>query len=397
MQILTASWVVPVSAPPLAGGRVAVDEGKVAWVGRAGDPGEPEGTVVDLGAGVLLPGLVNAHTHVELSYLAGAVERGGGFVRWVESVVERRVKADDKEVRAGARRGISQIESSGTVAIGDVSNTLKHLDLLESSTLQAVVFHELLSWDPMKAPLLLGSADKVVELATRQDHMRIAVRPAAHAPHSVSPRLLAGLVKRGGPAAIHLAESREESQFLATGDGEWPAFLARRGAGNVSFTAPNLSPVRYLDSVGALKEGLVAAHCVHVDEGDRALLAERGVYAVVCPRSNENLGVGRADVPALLKAGVKLALGTDSLASVDTLDLLAEAAAVQRAFPELDPAVIVHMATAGGAAALGFADLGAIEPGRRAALAFAAGADVREPLAFLTSGQAQAHPVAEHA
>jgi aminodeoxyfutalosine deaminase len=396
MQILTASWVVPVSAPPLAGGRVAVDEGRVAWVGRAGDPGEPQGTVVDLGAGVLLPGLVNAHTHIELSYLAGQVDRTQGFVRWVETVVEQRVKADQKEVRAGARRGISQIESTGTVAVGDVSNQLKHLDLLEASSLQAVVFHELLSWDPFKAAMLLGSSDKVVELSQRE-HMRLQVRAAAHAPHSVSPKLLEGLVKRGGPAAIHLAESREETQFLATGDGEWPAFLARRGAGKVRFTAPNTSPVRYLEDAGALKEGLVAAHCVHVDEADRELLASRGVYAVICPRSNQSLGVGQADVPALLKAGVKLALGTDSLASVDTLDVLAEAATLQRSFPDLDPATIVHMATAGGAAALGFADLGAIEPGRRALLAFAPGQDVREPLAFLTSGHAQARPVPETA
>jgi cytosine/adenosine deaminase-related metal-dependent hydrolase len=214
----------------------------------------------------------------------------------------------------------------------------------------------------------------------------------------VSPKLMRGIVERGGPFAIHLAESPAESEFLMTGHGEWGAFLSRRGAGKVAFTPPGLSPVRYLDSVGALRSGLVAAHCVHCDAADRALLAERGVHAVICPRSNAALQVGTADVPALLGAGVKLALGTDSLACVETLDLLAEAAALQRTFPALDPAEIVRMATLGGAEALGLAELGAIERGRRSDLAFASSAEaVREPLAFLTSGEAQARRVTEAA
>jgi cytosine/adenosine deaminase-related metal-dependent hydrolase len=126
-------------------------------------------------------------------------------------------------------------------------------------------------------------------------------------------------------------------------------------------------------------------------------MADRGVFAVMCPRSNAALGVGTADVPALMEAGVKLALGTDSLAGVETLDLLAEAAALQRAFPALDPAAIVRMATQGGADALGMKDLGAIAPGHRAALAFApGGSDISDPLAFLTSGQAQARPPVPH-
>ena len=397
MQILSASWVVPVSTPPLAGGRVAVNEGRIEWVGRAGDAGAPEGDVVDLGDGVLMPGLVNAHCHLELSHLAGEIDTSGGFVRWVEQVVEKRIATDEKDVRAGARRGISQLESSGTVAVGDVSNTLKHLDLLEASSLPSVVFHELLSWDPGKAPILLATADKIATLSKRQ-RMHSEVRIAAHAPHSVSPQLMAGIVKRGGPYGIHLAESREEVDFLMSGGGEWQAFLGRRGAGRVKFTPPGLSPVRYLDSVGGLRKGLVAAHCVHCDADDRALLAEREVFAVICPRSNAALKVGTADVPALLQAGVKLALGTDSLACVDTLDLLAEAAALQRTFPALDPEVIVRMATAGGADALGFKGLGAIARGRRAALAFVpGGGDLRDPLAFLTSGQAQARPAIEPA
>jgi cytosine/adenosine deaminase-related metal-dependent hydrolase len=138
----------------------------------------------------------------------------------------------------------------------------------------------------------------------------------------------------------------------------------------------------------------VAAHGVQVDETDRRVLARNGVSVALCPRSNRNLGVGTADVPALLAAGVRLALGTDSLASVETLDVLEDGVLLHRSFPGIEKAAIVRMATLGGAEALGFDDLGAIAPGRRAALAFApAGSPPGDPHEFLLSGEARLRPV----
>ena len=388
MEILTASWVVTVAGPPLRDGRVAVEGGRIAWGGREGDPGEPEAPVRDLGSGVLLPGLVNAHCHLELSHLAGRVSFAGGFVAWVEALVGSR-GGDEEVVRASAAEAIRALEESGTVAVGDVSNGLVHLDLLEASRLEAVVFFELLAWDPARALATLEWAEgRLAGLDGLAPNVR--VRLAAHAPHSVSPALFAGLVARGGPAALHLAESPDETRFVATGEGDWPGFLERRGLGHVLFDPPGLSPVRYVDRLGALRRGLVAAHCVHVDAADREVLARRGVYVALCPRSNRNLGVGMARAPELMRAGVRLCLGTDSLASAESLDLLADAALLHRQFPTLDPAAIVRMATLGGAEALGLAELGAIAPGRRAALAFAPAASVpSDPCRFLVSGEAR--------
>ncbi len=202
------------------------------------------------------------------------------------------------------------------------------------------------------------------------------------------------MAARGGPSAIHLAESPDESAFLADGGGGWPAFLEKRGLGHVAFSPPGKSPVRYVESLGVLHPRLVAAHGVQVDAADRELLARRGVHVVLCPRSNRNLEVGTADVPALLDAGVRLALGTDSLASVDTLDVLDDAVLLLRQFPGLDPAAIVRMATLGGAEALGFEDLGALAAGKRAALAFAAASSPPgEPYDLLLSGEARLRAV----
>ncbi len=386
-RVLCSSWVVPVAAPPLRDGAVAVADGLVTWVGPRAEA--PPGTVRDLGSGVLMPGLVNAHCHLELSWLAGCLPTEAGFVAWVDALVDARADERADRVREAASAALAELEATGTVAVGDVSNTLAHLDLLEGSGLRAVVFLELLGWDPEAAGRMW---DRAVALRARAPAGgRVRVRLAAHAPHSVSPALLERLRSEGGPAAIHLAEAEAESRFLRDGGGEWKEFLERRGVGHVRFEPPGTSPVRYLDRLGALPQGLVAAHCVRVDARDLRLLADRGVHAVVCPRSNQALGVGLPRLPDLLRAGVPLALGTDSLASAPSLDLLQDAAVLHRAFPEVPPATLVRMGTLGGAEALRRPELGAIAPGRPAALAFAGAPETPpDPLAFLVSGRARA-------
>jgi len=389
---LAASWVLPVAGPPIPDGRVVVEGDRVAWVGGAGDPAAPEGPVRDLGPGVLLPGLVNAHCHLELSHLQGAAPLGQGFVPWIEALVAARDRIGEEEVAARTAEAIAALEGRGTVAVGDISNRLAHLDLLAESGLESVVFLEVLAWDPARAVETGRWIDE--RRAEARQQSGVEVRLAAHAPHSVSPELLRRLIERGGIDAIHLAESPEESRFLESGNGAWAEFLSRRGLAHVPFTVPGTSPVRYADEVGLLHPGLVAAHAVQVEAADRGILSRRGVSVVLCPRSNRNLGVGTADVPALLASGVRLCLGTDSLASVDTLDVLDDAVLLARQFPGLDRAAIVRMATAGGAQALGLEDLGTVAPGKTAALAFtAAAAHPADPYAHLLSGEATVRTV----
>ena len=395
MIILAAGWVLPVDAPPIRDGRVAVAGGRVAWVGVAGQAGMPDAPTRDLGPGVLLPGLVNAHCHLELSYLRGRAPGGGGFVPWVESVVSARGTVPDAEMEAAAEAAIADLSRHGTVAVADVSNTLDHVHALRASGLRALVLHELLGWDPAGArPIVENALARIAALASDGDQ-QVTILLAAHAPHSVSPQLLALLVELGGPAGIHLAESPDEVEFLREGDGAWGAFLERRGLGHVAFDPPGVSPVAYADAAGALHPGLIAAHCVQAGAADRALLARRGVHVVLCPRSNANLGVGVPPLPQLLEAGFNVCVATDSLASVDSLDVLADVAALHRAFPEVPARTLLRMATWNGARALGMADLGAIAPGMADALAYApADATVSDPEAFLVSGEARLRPVA---
>ncbi len=367
LTLLRAGWVVPVAGGPLRDGAVAVADGRITWVGSWRSPARPAGEAVDLGAGVLLPGLVNAHCHVELSHLAGAVPVAGGFSAWVAELVARRGSETRDEVRAAAAVALEGLARAGTVAVGDVSNRLEHLDLFEAAGLRALVFHELLGWDPARAGEIAHAADE--RLASLPARTGVSVRLAAHAPHSVSAALFAALAERGGPASVHLAESPDESRFLLSGDGPWRAFLDQR-VGPVPFVPPGSSPVRYLDRLGVLRRGLLAVHCVQADRGECRLLAERGVRVVLCPRSNRSLGVGLPPVEELLEAGVEACLGSDSLASAPTLDVLDDLRLLRREFPALPVHRLVEMATRHGAQALGFDDLGTLERGKRAALAF---------------------------
>ncbi len=392
MIVYRAGWVLPVDRPPLRDACVAADDGRVAWVGPAAEA--PAGEARDLGPGVLMPGLVNAHCHLELSHLAGRLAAAAGFVDWVERLVTTRGEDPMDTVRARTAAAIEELERTGTVAVGDVSNALAHLDLLKDSSLRARVFFELIGWDPAVADRVLDAAHARLGSLNLPDTITVAL--AAHAPHSVSPALLTALVEAGGVSAMHLAESPHERRFLHGRDPEWSAFLARRGLGHVAFVPPHLSPVQFVDRLGVLHSGLLAAHGVQVDEADCALLAARGATVVLCPRSNRALDVGLAPVPELRAAGVRLAIGTDSLASVPSLDLWEDVLALHRAFPSLEPEWLVRTATRGGAEALGFPGLGQIAAGAEAAFAFTEGPpSLSDPLAFLLSGEARLRGVRE--
>ena len=379
---LAAGWVLPVSAAPIRDGAVAVEDGRIAWVGPAETAERSGAEVRDLGAGVLLPGLVNAHCHLELSHLAGAVAAGSGFSEWVGALVSARSSESGEQVRAAAGSAALGMAAAGTAAVGDVSNRLEHLDLLAAAGLRAVVYHELIGWDPARAEAVLAAAE--ARVAALKALPGVAVELAAHAPHSVSPELFAALRRRGGPASLHLAESPDEERFLRSGDGPWCGFLESRGLGHVPFVAPGTSAVRYADSLGVLHPGLLAVHCVQATPDDCRLLAERGVSVAVCPRSNRFLGVGLPPVAEMLAAGVNVCVGTDSLASSPSLDVLADLRALHAELPDMPPSRLLEMATVNGARALGLGDLGALAPGKTAALAFlAAQRRIKDPLAYL--------------
>jgi cytosine/adenosine deaminase-related metal-dependent hydrolase len=374
--LVSARWVVPIDRPPIAEGAIALDDdGTVRLCGpraavRAEVGGAPEGAVHEERAeGVLVPGLVNAHCHLELSALADVVPGGGGFIAWAQRFMKTVGETPRETRRTAARDAALAAARLGTAAIGDVGNTLDGAPALGAAGIGGVLFHELVGSREARTGDALADAARERAEATDWPAALGYVR-APHAPYSVPPdlmrRIFAAAATEGRATSIHVAEDEDEVALLRDGTGAWPAMLAAMGIAPPA-KAPGKSPVDYLAGLGAFDGAAppLLVHMVCAGADDRRLAREAGATVVLCPRSNLHI-VGRlADVPALLEDGVALALGTDSLASAPDLSLWGEMATLAGHFPAVPAARWLEAATRGGAQAIGLPAHGTLSPGKR--------------------------------
>ncbi len=339
-----------------------------------------------------MPGLVNAHTHLELSFLKGRLTPGEPFVRWVEALVAELLGADEATFTEAVRAGLAESLSNGVTALGDISRAGLSWPLLRESGLKGTVFLEVLGFHPLMEKEALGLVSEKLDNITSspEDGLLLGITP--HAPYSTSPGLYreaAGLARRRSlPLAVHVAETPEEEGFVREGRGPLKEMLEGFGLWPEGFSIPGCSPVAYLDGLGAL-EGALAVHCNTVDDEDIQRLQAAGARVAYCPGSNAWFGrPAHHPLPRLLKEGVGCALGTDSLASNDRLDPLAEMGACAAAHPELPWEEVLRMSTISAAEALGLGRLsGSLEAGKSAdltALQLPA-AGLEEPLAWVVT------------
>jgi cytosine/adenosine deaminase-related metal-dependent hydrolase len=371
-RVHRATWVLPISRPPIRDGWVAVDDGRIVDRGSATemppafaslDSGASES---DLSSTVILPALVNAHAHLELSWMRGQVPKGTSMPQWASALMALRLSIPADPLPA-ILDGIDEAWTSGTILIGDVANTCATYLPLSRSELSAVIFRELIGFRVDDPEAMIADAQGQLDALPAAATMRVRLVP--HAPYSVSSPLLAALgAHADGPLSIHLAESTAELEFLQTGAGPWRAVLDSVGAWNPAWHVPGCGPVEYLERLGLVSASLLAVHGVHFTERELSQLARVGATIVTCPRSNEWTGAGVPPIARFYESGARVAIGTDSLASVDSLNLFDEMAVVRRLAPGVPASRILQSATLDGAAALGFDDLGSIAPGKRAAL-----------------------------
>ena len=409
MLIYIAPHLLPVVSAPVAPGAVAVEEGRVVDAGPRDEVLAQHGEaaeVRDLGSAVMIPGLVNAHTHLELSWMQADPPRGADYASWLRGLLERRDGEDAETVRAAAQRAVDFILSRGTVAVADVANGIGTAPLLARSGLHAIVFLEVLGLRATQAEEILERAVGQLEalagnrdLASAGDRVRVELTP--HAPHTTSAPLLRALAGRSAasaePLTLHVAESLAETALLRDGSGPFPALYRERGFWDDEWSPPGQSPIEYLDRLGVLSDRTLAVHCVHLGQRDHSILQARRSTVVTCPRSNRQLGVGQAPVPTLMAKGIPVTLGTDSVASSPDLDMFKEMAALREEHPSLKPAAVLRMATLNGAQALGLDDrLGSIEPGKLAELVVVPlASEDDDPLEAVCSDPAVVHRLAE--
>jgi cytosine/adenosine deaminase-related metal-dependent hydrolase len=373
----TASWILPIASPPIRDGVVTVDDGRIVAVGKRPHPRTVAPSHLrTLGSVAVMPALVNAHTHLELSYLHGRVPSSTNFNEWVTTLMTLRrgfPEPGPPPIVEAARLAIARARATGTGLLGDVSNTLVTVPPLREAGMPAHVFYELTGFNhPDPRARVIEARARVHEVSPDANGVRVSLAP--HAPYSVSPELFTAIRAElnqhpHAVSTVHLGESPEEVEFLRHGTGVVRAMLERLGLWTDGWKVPGVSPVEYLADIGFLDSHVLVVHGVQFGGDDLRRLAPVGATLVSCPRSNRYVGVGAPPLESFYAAGVPVAFGTDSLASVADLSMFSELAEARRIAPSVPAGELLRSATIVGARALRYDDeYGSIEQGKRARL-----------------------------
>lgn len=337
--------------------------------------------LTDLGDVCLLPGLVNAHCHLELSHLAGKVSGGRGFADWLRNLLAAlRDEWDPARPGPAMALALQALQESGAAHTGDVGSRLPAEVAGAASALAAASglpypvthFLEVMGFarpqGAARMPEELDAGGYTPPAAAGlpgERHADCAV--SGHALYSTGPKALqaafAWCAARAKPFSLHLAESTEEEECLLYGTGALHDLLSARIL-PTGWKAPGKRPVPWARSLGLLSPRTLAVHAVHCDRADVDILAASGASVCLCPRSNDYIAVGRAPARRMAEAGLLLCIGTDSLSSNHSLDMRAELRAAREIHGFSFPAVL-RMAARNAAHALGLNDMGTLEPGRR--------------------------------
>jgi aminodeoxyfutalosine deaminase len=390
MTTFRADWILPIAGPPIRDGAVTVEDGRVVRV----DHGTAS-NAVSLGSVAILPALVNAHTHLELSYMHERVPPGSSFADWVMALMTLRRALPDPGVPpilAAAKVAIGRARASGTGLVGDVSNTLVTVPLLREAGMPAHVFYELIGFSQADPAAKVREARAYIASTGAHGHgVRVSLAP--HAPYSVSPGLFAAIradvdADPLGVTSVHLGESAAEVELLRHGTGPTRVMLEQLGVWTNGWKVPGLSPTEYVAGLGFIRPDSLVVHGVQFTSDDLARVKAGGATLVSCPRSNVYVGVGAPPLESFYAAGVPVAFGTDSLASCADLNMFTELAEARRIAPAVPARDLLCSATLTGAQALRYGDeYGSIEAGKRAALiAVRVPADVADVEEYLVGG-----------
>ena len=371
-----ARWVLPITAAPIEDGVVACESGVIRFVGQASEA--PPGDDFDLGDAVLLPGLVNAHTHLELTAMRGFLE-GLSFDQWIDTLRRSRAAVlDDDALLDSARLGVLEGIQHGVTTFSDTSASGVSARAMRECGVRGIMYHEVFGPDPAICDAALAELDmRVTALrADETDLVRIGVSP--HAPYTVSDDLYRAVaayaVANSLPIAMHISEGDAEQDLVRRGEGMFATWHGRRG---IPVQPRARSPISLLSDIGALPPRSLLIHAVKADSEDIRTIVRHGACIAHCPTSNAKFGHGIAPLEAFLEAGIDVGLGSDSVASNNRMDILDEArmAVLSANLRSQSPTALtaeraLELATIRGARALGRAAVtGSLEAGKSADLA----------------------------
>ena len=320
--------------------------------------------IINLGDGIIIPALINTHTHLELSAFKNKIPYNYGFKKWVKTLLEKRENTDKKNLINAAKTTATRLLNTGCAACAEVSTLKITKQIFTKSPLAGVWFEE---------KLKNNLSDFKIDKTEAQKNKYYSY--AGHAPHTTSPLLLAQLKKQTEkaslPFSIHTAESAEEIEFITTAKGKWADFLTERKIDYKNWGIPAKSPVQYLYNLNILNPRTILVHLTFATEEDLCIIKNSGANICLCPRSNQNLHGRLPNIEKITQLGINASLGTDSLASVDTLDILDETAFIAKKYSAISAENLLAMATINGAKALGIEKYyGTIEKGKKASFLY---------------------------
>jgi cytosine/adenosine deaminase-related metal-dependent hydrolase len=371
-----ARWVLPITRPPIEDGTVVEHGGRIVYVGdRAG---APAGDDHEFGESVLLPGLVNTHTHLELTAMRGILE-GLPFPEWIARLRASRDEVlDAQSMLDSARWGIVEGLRAGITTFADTCSSGVAIQAMSEAGVRGLMYQEVFGPDPARCDAMISALRERLQSLRMYESALLRVGLSPHAPYTVSDALYIAAARLADveemPVAVHVAESEAESQLVVEGCGAFADSLRSRG---IAVTARGRSPVAVLDAAGILGARTLLIHCMRVDAHDIELISRSRSAVAHCPISNANMGHGMAPLTTLLAANVRVGLGSDSVLSSNYMDILDEArmaALLQSASNTradvLSASQALELATLGGARALGIAArVGSLEAGKDADLA----------------------------
>jgi cytosine/adenosine deaminase-related metal-dependent hydrolase len=387
---ISAAWILPADGRTLTRG---VLRGRGATIEAVGP--EPlvapsdSGQHRDLGQAVILPGLVNAHTHLELTGLRGHLPRHKPITQWLDALRSHWPAA--AELGTAVVQGAEEALAAGTTALADICHNHRAWRKLKDTPLRCACFAEVQGMGPL-ADDALARLQKYTADCRATVRMRFGISP--NAPYTTSVEVYRQAVriarKHNWLLCTHLAETESERQFLLHGTGRLMDFLLHTGLPKPALTPPGCTPVGFARDVGLFDGPCILAHVNFLDDAEMKILASSGASVVCCPRSNDFFGRSGHRYAEMLAAGINVAVGTDSLASNTSLDVIAELARL-RSEAKVDNQTLLRMGTLNGAKALGWDDrIGSLEPGKQAdwvALSLPPGTTA--PLEAVFTGQAR--------
>jgi 5-methylthioadenosine/S-adenosylhomocysteine deaminase len=371
-----ARWVLPITQPPIENGTVVETDGVITYVGSR--EGAPPGKDYDLGEAILLPGLINTHTHLELTAMRGFLENCQ-FAAWIDKLRQSRNEVlDDAMLLDSARFGIVEGIEAGITTYADTCSSGVAMRAMQELGVRGIMYQEVFGPDPSQSSGAMRELEERVEKFHAAQTQVVSLGVSPHAPYTVSDPLYDAVAKfaneRGLPLAMHIAEGEAENDIVVSGTGEFADRWRRRG---IPVERRARSPIALLEKHGALERGPLLIHCVRVDDADIAIMARHRCAVAHCPASNAKFGHGIAPLLPIMAAGIRVGMGSDSVASNNRMDILDEArlaVLIHRAATRKHDAFGAHqaleLATIGGARALGLESrVGSLEVGKDADLA----------------------------